>query len=155
MFKVEILLKIKLNLNSCLYNHYFMYYYRYLASGDSMTSMSYHYLVSLTAISQIIAETCQILWEVLSPLVLVPCNETNWRAIAHDFNEKWHFPHCIGVLDGKHVVIQVRSMMMRMQAHFLYCFRILLKYFLFILSRVLNIPVQCILIIKKLTALCY
>lgn len=45
-----------------------MYYYRYLASGDNMTSMSYHYLVSLTAVSQIIAETCQILWEVLSPL---------------------------------------------------------------------------------------
>lgn len=72
-----------------------------------MTSMSYHYLVSLTLVSQIIAETCQVLWEILSPLVLKQCNETNWKAIAQDFNEKWHFPHCIGALDGKHVVIQV------------------------------------------------
>ncbi|XP_077263626.1 uncharacterized protein LOC143898205 [Temnothorax americanus] len=80
---------------------------RYLASGDSMTSMSYHYLVSLTSVSQIIAETCEILWEILSPLVLVQCNQLDWKAIAHDFDEKWQFPHCIGALDGKHVVIQL------------------------------------------------
>lgn len=72
-----------------------------------MTSMSYQYLVSLTSVSQIIAETCEIIWEILSSLVLVQCNEANWKAIAHDFNEKWHFPPCIGALDGKHVVIQV------------------------------------------------
>ncbi|XP_071580016.1 putative nuclease HARBI1 [Temnothorax nylanderi] len=79
---------------------------RYLASGDSMTSMSYQYLVSLTAVSKIISETCQALWEILSPLVLVQCNESAWKAISHDFNEKWHFPHCIRAIDGKHVIIQ-------------------------------------------------
>lgn len=60
-----------------------------------MTSMSYHYLVSLTSVSQIIAETCQALWEILSPLVLMQCNQKEWKAIAHDFNEKWHFPHVL------------------------------------------------------------
>lgn len=72
-----------------------------------MTSMSYQYLVSLTAISKIISETCQALWEILSSLVLVQCNESDWKAISHDFNKKWHFPHCTGAIDGKHVIIQV------------------------------------------------
>lgn len=72
-----------------------------------MTSISYQYLVSLTLVSQIIAETCEVLWEILSSLVLKQCNQADWKAIAHDFNEKWQFPHCIGALDGKHVIIQV------------------------------------------------
>ncbi|KYN50224.1 hypothetical protein ALC62_04152 [Cyphomyrmex costatus] len=43
---------------------------RYLASGDSMTSMHYQYLVGLTTISTIISETCAVLWRTLCPLVL-------------------------------------------------------------------------------------
>lgn len=26
--------------------------------------------------------------------------------IADNYNKRWNFPHCIGALDGKHVVIQ-------------------------------------------------
>lgn len=70
----EILYKIKI---LSLSFYLLFYYYRYLASRDSMKSMSYHYLVSLTVVFKIIAETCQILWEVLSPLVVVQCNEAN------------------------------------------------------------------------------
>lgn len=28
-----------------------------------------------------------------------------WRAVADGFNEKLHFPNCIGALDGKHIVL--------------------------------------------------
>jgi len=29
-----------------------------------------------------------------------------WKKIAHDFEIKWNFPHCIGSINGKHVIIQ-------------------------------------------------
>ena len=46
-----------------------MEYYRYLASGDSMISMSYH-LVEVTTANNIILETCTAIWDCLSPVVL-------------------------------------------------------------------------------------
>jgi len=35
---------------------------RFLASGDSMTSISYQYLIGLTTVSNIIDETCTAIW---------------------------------------------------------------------------------------------
>lgn len=29
-----------------------------------------------------------------------------WMSVAGRFEEQWNFPHCIGALDGKHVLIQ-------------------------------------------------
>jgi len=29
-----------------------------------------------------------------------------WKTIARSFKEQWQFPHCIGVLDGKHIMIK-------------------------------------------------
>lgn len=82
--------------------------FRFLAAGDSMSSMTYQYLVGLTTVSNIIATTCKIVWEHLCTLVL-PSQllEDDWRSIAEDFEDIWDFPHCIGAIDGKHVTIQV------------------------------------------------
>ncbi|KYN10272.1 Putative nuclease HARBI1 [Trachymyrmex cornetzi] len=87
---------------------------RYFASGDSMTSMSFQYLVGLTTVSEIISSTCKIIWDQLCPLVLPrdqsgsppTIDEQKWKSIAQDFNDLWDFPHCIGAIDGKHVTIQ-------------------------------------------------
>lgn len=32
--------------------------------------------------------------------------EEEWRAVADRYLERWHFPNCIGALDGKHCRIQ-------------------------------------------------
>ncbi|XP_029166221.1 uncharacterized protein LOC114937030 [Nylanderia fulva] len=79
---------------------------RYLASGDSMASMSHQYSVSQTVVSQIIRETCEVIWDTLYPLVLPLHTHKEWREIANEMNIKWQFPHCIGAMDGKHVIIQ-------------------------------------------------
>ena len=35
----------------------------------------------------------------------VPNTEEEWKAIADQYLEKWNFNNCIGVMDGKHVLI--------------------------------------------------
>ncbi|XP_024875884.1 protein ANTAGONIST OF LIKE HETEROCHROMATIN PROTEIN 1-like, partial [Temnothorax curvispinosus] len=80
---------------------------RYLACGDSMVSISYQYLLGCTTISNIISETCEAIWNMLCPVVL-PSSLTkeDWLRIAADFENQCNFPHCIGAIDGKHIVIQ-------------------------------------------------
>ncbi|CAH2013981.1 unnamed protein product [Acanthoscelides obtectus] len=34
-----------------------------------------------------------------------PNSGEKWKEIAASFEERWHFPHCIGALDGKHIDI--------------------------------------------------
>jgi len=83
-------------------------FFRYLAIGDSMNSMSYQYLVGPTTVSNIIAETCAALWNCLAKKVLpFPLSKEDWFNIERDFKEQWNFNHCIGAIDGKHVAIQV------------------------------------------------
>ncbi|XP_044583990.1 protein ALP1-like [Cotesia glomerata] len=72
-----------------------------------MTSISYHYLVGVTSTANIIAETCQVIWDCLQPKVLpYPLTTRDWLKIAGDFDKNWQFPHCIGAIDGKHIQIQ-------------------------------------------------
>ncbi|XP_018403078.1 PREDICTED: putative nuclease HARBI1 [Cyphomyrmex costatus] len=33
-------------------------------------------------------------------------SEDNWKEIAKEFYTHWNFPHCIGAIDGKHVVVK-------------------------------------------------
>lgn len=85
---------------------------RYLASGDSMVSLSYVFRVSPQAITTIISDVCEAIWDHLSPIQLkIPDNE-GWKSIATDFEKLWNYPHCIGAVDGKHVVIQVREVVL-------------------------------------------
>ena len=36
----------------------------------------------------------------------IPETQDEWREISNNFERKWNFPHCIGALDGKHVIVQ-------------------------------------------------
>jgi hypothetical protein len=75
-----------------------------------MISLSYYFRIGLTTVSTIIRETCKAIWETLQPKYLNrPRNPSEWLAISKEFEEIWNFPHCIGAIDGKHVVVQVRE----------------------------------------------
>lgn len=55
----------------------------------------------------VVKETCEAIWNKLYKRVLFTPTENGWRDIAQEFLNKWHFPNCIGALDGKHVSIIV------------------------------------------------
>ena len=35
-----------------------------------------------------------------------PRTKEHWKKIAREFKTKWNFPHALGAIDGKHVVMQ-------------------------------------------------
>lgn len=36
----------------------------------------------------------------------MPSNEQEWSMIAEEFEKKWNLPHCLGAMDGKHIVFR-------------------------------------------------
>ncbi|XDV13001.1 hypothetical protein PO909_001525 [Leuciscus waleckii] len=79
---------------------------RFLATGESFTSLNFQFRVGKSTISQIVTETCEALYQALAKDYLkTPTTEEEWLDIAQDFHQKWQFPHCLGALDGKHINI--------------------------------------------------
>nr|CAH7744377.1 unnamed protein product [Callosobruchus chinensis] len=79
---------------------------RFLATGDSYHSLMYLSKISKQSISVIIPEVCKALIDSLSGDVQTPTSETEWKKISDDYEKIWNFPHCLGAMDGKHVVIE-------------------------------------------------
>ncbi|XP_065837891.1 uncharacterized protein [Oscarella lobularis] len=80
---------------------------RYLATGDSMQTIAFSYRVGHSTVCNIIKHTCTAIWNTLRPLYIrTPTTYSDWKEISREFNQYWNFPHCIGSIDGKHVVIQ-------------------------------------------------
>lgn len=78
-----------------------------MSQGASMQILAWNYHIGLTTVHKIIHETCQCLWDILSPEYLkTPESEEDWLDISKGFHEKWNFPHCLGSIDGKHINIQ-------------------------------------------------
>ena len=63
-----------------------------------------------TTLNNIIKETCQAIWDTLQPEVLKVPSRHEWISIADQFFVRWNFPHCVGAIDGKHVVIQAPAL---------------------------------------------
>lgn len=56
-------------------------------------------------ISNIVAETCQAIYDVLKDEHMkVPSSTEEWESIAADYLARWNYPNCLGSLDGKHIV---------------------------------------------------
>ena len=73
-----------------------------------MHSIHYQYIVSVPSVSSVIRETCSVIWSKLKPIVFLrTISMEKWLQIADQFSVLWQFPHCIGCIDGKHVIIEV------------------------------------------------
>ena len=79
----------------------------YLVTGDSMQTISFSYRAGHSTVCGIIDSVCDALWDVLSPEYLrrLPSQE-EWKKVSEGFENVWNLPHCMGAIDGKHIVIQ-------------------------------------------------
>ncbi|XP_069618150.1 uncharacterized protein [Ranitomeya imitator] len=76
---------------------------RFLATGESYTSLHLQFKVGKSTISQIVRCTCAVIWQKLQPIVM-PCpTEETWLQVAAGFQSVANFPNCVGAVDGKHV----------------------------------------------------
>ena len=64
------------------------------------------YRLAKSTISQIIAETCDLIWKKLQPTQMPVLKTEDWHNVEEGFRYRWHFPNCIGAIDGKHIVVQ-------------------------------------------------
>ncbi|XP_029164116.1 protein ANTAGONIST OF LIKE HETEROCHROMATIN PROTEIN 1-like [Nylanderia fulva] len=80
---------------------------RYLASGNSIISISYAFRIAFyNTVSKIVSETCDAIWNSLKDEVFLQPSAVNWQNIAEHFENICQFNNCIGALDGNHVIIQ-------------------------------------------------
>lgn len=79
---------------------------RFLSTGDSFTTIPASFRLGISTVSNIVKQTCDVLWETLKDTYMPVPNEELWKTTALRFSEKWNFPNCICALDGKHIVIQ-------------------------------------------------
>ena len=55
----------------------------------------------------IVPDTCNAIVSVIAPTFLhLPSTPEEWLQVSKDYEQKWHLPHCIGSLDGKHIRIR-------------------------------------------------
>ena len=80
---------------------------RYLATGETLSSLIFQYRISLNAISYIVKGCCNAMVERLTfDFVKVPSTKAQWLEISKKFEERWDYPHALGAVDGKHIRIE-------------------------------------------------
>ena len=78
---------------------------RFLATGESYQSLSYQFMVGRSSISKFVPKVCRK-DEFLREYVMCPTTPDAWKEVEREFRVRWHVPHAIGALDGKHIAIK-------------------------------------------------
>ncbi|XP_049785877.1 uncharacterized protein LOC126188326 [Schistocerca cancellata] len=70
--------------------------------------MMYLFLIPVSTISLIVPDVCRAIFDKLKRenYLKTPKTTSEWIHVAKGYEENWNFPHCIGALDGKHIVMQ-------------------------------------------------
>lgn len=78
---------------------------RYLATGESFTSLAFQYRVHRSTVGRIVSECLSsIIAHFLEQAIPTPTIEKSKQCID-DFFGRWNFPNCCGAIDGKHIRI--------------------------------------------------
>ena len=79
---------------------------RFLATGNAYSDLAFTFRMHTSTIGGIIPEESQALQHCLkSEYLRLPNTKAEWKRIAQKTAERWQFPNCFGVADGKHIPI--------------------------------------------------
>ncbi|PNF24378.1 hypothetical protein B7P43_G09655 [Cryptotermes secundus] len=78
----------------------------FLGQGDTFRVIALTYRMGETTVRRIVYETCEVIWEVLSPIVMPPPTKEIWGHISSRIWDKWQYPNALGAMDGKNVVFE-------------------------------------------------
>ncbi|XP_069612579.1 uncharacterized protein [Ranitomeya imitator] len=78
---------------------------RFLATGESLSSLHFQYRLGISTLSGIVVDTCRALWNVLREEFIPVPTVDMWREISKTFLNVCDFPNCLGAVDGKHIRI--------------------------------------------------
>ena len=80
---------------------------RHLSTGESYTSMQYHWRVGRTTICKFAPKVCRnILEEFQQEYLICPTDTKELRKMVGRFRSRWNLPHAAGALDGKHIAMK-------------------------------------------------
>ncbi|XP_069621976.1 uncharacterized protein [Ranitomeya imitator] len=78
---------------------------RFLATGESLSSLHFQFRLGISTISGIVRHTCRALWDCLHEEYIPHPTMQTWLEVADRFLEVCQFPNCLGAVDGKHIRI--------------------------------------------------
>ena len=80
---------------------------RHLSTGESYTSLQYHWRVGRSTICKSVPQVCKaILKEFQQEYLVCPTDPEDWKKIEQRFRNRWTVPHAVGLLDLKHIAIK-------------------------------------------------
>lgn len=74
-----------------------------MATDESFSSLAFAFRISSSYISRIVRKVLSVLRKKLPPIFLPPLTPDQLKTKSEEFGRKWHFPNCVGAIDGKHV----------------------------------------------------
>ena len=70
---------------------------RFLATGESFSSLEFQFQISNRTISNIVFEVCEAIYSEMGDTCLAfPSTVAEWKSLERGFREKWNFPQACG-----------------------------------------------------------
>ena len=80
---------------------------RYLATGESYTSLSCQLRVGRSTISKFLPKDCRAIQDEFTRKYLkCPTTPDEWKELKIEFRTRWNVPYALASLDGKHVALK-------------------------------------------------
>ena len=124
---------------------------RFLATGETYTSLQYRLRIIKGTSSLIIPKVCKALSFVLCDVISCPNTADEWLEMSDCFQCRWQLPNCLGAIDGKHV--RVRHPPESGLDYFNYCIKVPLALCLWKLWIQIQSSVLLMLVVKVSSAM--